>query len=197
MRAVAIWAGLALVMAVPLVAAGFSPQLAWRQPIYIIAGFAGIAGLALMVVQPLLAAGVLPGVERFRGRRLHRYLGIGFIAAVVVHVAGLWVFSPPDVIDALLFRSPTPFSVWGVLAMWALFGAAALAVFRTRLRLRVWRVSHSGLVSVAVAGTIAHALLIQGTMEPVTKALLCGFVAVVLAGVLIRQRAWSKGARPS
>ena len=30
--------------------------------------------------------------------------------AVVIHVAGLWITSPPDMIDALLFTSPTPFS---------------------------------------------------------------------------------------
>lgn len=197
MRAALIWTGVLIAIGVPLVAAGFSPLLQWRQPIYIIAGFAGIAGLGLMLVQPLLAAGVLPGLERFRGRRAHRVLGAGLIAAVLLHVAGLWIFSPPDVVDALLLRSPTPFSVWGVLAMWALFAAALLAVFRTRLRLRVWRLSHSALVTLAVAGTVLHTLLIQGTMEPLTKALLCAVVLMVLAAVLIRQRPWVNRVRPS
>ena len=46
---------------------------------------------------------------------------------VIVHVAGLWLTSPPDVIDVLLFRSPTPFSAWGAIAMWAVFAAALWA----------------------------------------------------------------------
>ena len=191
-----IWAAVGLAVAAPLVAAGFSPLLQYRQPIYVVAGFAGIAGLCLMLVQPLLAAGLLPGIDRFRGRRVHRFVGVALVASVVLHIVGLWILSPPDVVDVLLLRSPTPFSVWGVLAMWAVFGAALLAVFRRRLRLRVWRAGHSALVSVAVSGTILHALLIDGTMEPVTKVALCGIVAVALAVVLIRLKPWRKGARP-
>jgi hypothetical protein len=88
---------------VPLAAAATSPLLAWRQPVYIAAGLAGVIAMALMLLQPLLAGGHLPGLPALRadadctaGRRL-------LIAAVVVHVAGLWITSPPDVIDALLF----------------------------------------------------------------------------------------------
>lgn len=195
MRVVLIWAALIAAVAVPLVAAGFSPLLQYRQPVYIIAGFAGILGLAIMLVQPLLAAGLLPGLERFRGRRVHRAIGAILVATIVVHVGGLWIFSPPDVVDALLLRSPTPFSVWGVLAMWAVFVAAALVMARRRLRLRVWRVSHSAVVSVAVASTVAHTVLIQGTMEAVTKLVLCGLVVAALVFVLSRLRPWEKGVR--
>lgn len=193
MRAALIWAAVLAAIAVPLVAAGFSPLLQYRQPVYIVAGFAGIVGLGVMLLQPLLVTGILPGLEGFRGRRVHRIVGVALLGTVIVHVGGLWIFSPPDVVDALLLRSPTPFSVWGVLAMWAVFAAAVLALIRRRLRLRVWRISHSGLVSVAVAGTIVHTLLIQGTMEPITKVLLCTAVGVVLAVVLMRLRAWEKG----
>ena len=49
------------------------------------------------------------------------------VIAVVLHVAGLWVTSPPDVIDALLFVAPTPFSNWGIIAMWALFATGLRA----------------------------------------------------------------------
>lgn len=195
MRVALIWVAVVTAIAVPMLAAGFSPLLQYRQPIYIIAGFAGILGLGLMLLQPLLAAGVLPGLERFRGRRVHRVMGAALVAAIVVHVGGLWIFSPPDVFDALLFRSPTPFSIWGVLAMWTIFAAATLAVVRRRLRLRVWRIGHSALVSVAVAGTIAHTVLIQGSMEPVTKVLLCAVVGLALVVTLVRLRAWEKGAR--
>jgi len=36
-------------------------------------------------------------------------------------------------IDALLFTSPTPFSPFGVIAMWAIFAVALLAALRRRL----------------------------------------------------------------
>ncbi|WP_138469569.1 ferric reductase-like transmembrane domain-containing protein [Poseidonocella sp. HB161398] len=172
-------------MAVPLAIAATSPLLAWRQPVYILAGFAGILAMALLLLQPLLAAGVLPGLEGRRARRLHRAVGAALAAAVAAHVAGLWITSPPDVVDALLFASPTPFSVWGVIAMWAVFAAAALAALRQRLRLRArtWRLAHTGLAAVTVAGSVAHALLIEGTMGTVSKAVLCLLVLAATARV--------------
>ncbi len=89
--------------------------------------------MALLLVQPLLAGGLLPGLRAQLGRRVHGWIGGLLVASVVVHVGGLWITSPPDVIDALLFASPTPFSVWGVIAMWAIFAAALLATLRRRL----------------------------------------------------------------
>ena len=76
--------------------------------------------------------------------------------AVVIHVGGLWFTSPPDMIDALLFRSPTPFSPFGVIAMWAIFAVALLAAFRRRLRPRTWRIAHMLLAIVIVAGSVVH-----------------------------------------
>ena len=131
-RRALVWAALTAAIVVPIAAAAMSPLLAWRQPVYIAAGFAGVIAMALLLVQPLLAAGYLPGLPSKRGRRVHRWTGGVLIAAVVAHVVGLWVTSPPDVVDALLFASPTPFSAWGVIAMWAVFGAALLAAFRAR-----------------------------------------------------------------
>ncbi len=105
------------------------------------------------------------------------------VVAVVIHVVGLWITSPPDVIDALLFRSPTPFSLWGVSAMWALFAAALLAALRSRIPPNNWRLSHMGLVSIVVVGGAIHALLIEGTMEPVSKVVLCAIaVCATIAG---------------
>src|SRR3954469_3647282 len=141
-RVAVIWAALATAVCVPVAAAAASPLLAWRGPLYILAGFAGILALALMLVQPLLAGGTLPGLPAFRGRRAHRWIGAALVVAVVVHVAGLWITSPPDMIDALLFASPTPFSPFGVIAMWAIFAVALLAALRRRLRLRTWRIAH-------------------------------------------------------
>ncbi|MEM8632224.1 MAG: ferric reductase-like transmembrane domain-containing protein [Pseudomonadota bacterium] len=192
LRAAAIWALVVCAIAVPLIFAAFSPQLAWRQPVYIAAGFAGIVGLALMLLQPLLAGGILPGLPTGRGRRVHRWVGGALVVAVVLHVGFLWITSPPDVVDVVLFRSPTPFSVWGAVAMWAIFAAAALAALRKRLHLapRIFRRAHSALVSVAVVGTVVHALLIQGTMETVSKVLLCVFVVAATGKVIFDLRAW-------
>lgn len=180
-HALLIWAGLALAVVVPLTFAATSEYLAWRDPVYIAAGFSGVIALCVALVQPLLAAGWLPGLRRLRGRRVHRFIGVVLVAAVVVHVAGLWITSPPDIEDALLLRSPTPFSVWGVVGMWALFAAALLAVLRRRLSPRVWRIGHTSLVSIVVLGGAIHAMLIEGTMEPISKAILCGLAIVATA----------------
>lgn len=74
-------------------------------------------GLALLLMQPLLAAGLLPGLPLPHSRAVHRLIGGALVVAVIAHVATLWLTSPPDVVDALLQRSPTPFSVWGIVAM--------------------------------------------------------------------------------
>jgi predicted ferric reductase len=173
-RALLIWTGLALALGLPLTLAATSEYLAWRDPLYIASGFAGIAALCLASMQPLLARGWLPGLFPPRGRHVHRITGVFLVAAIVVHVAGLWITSPPDIIDALLLRSPTPFSLWGVAAMWSLFAAALLAAFRRRLSARAWRIGHTILVCIAVLGGAIHAMLIEGTMETTSKALLCG-----------------------
>lgn len=197
MRAALIWGALGLALGAPIAAAAFSPLLAWREPIYVTAGFAGILALAIMVIQPLLVAGLLPGFPALRGRRLHKWLGIALLSAVLLHVGGLWITSPPDVIDALLLVSPTPFSLWGVIAMWALFAAACFALLRRRLRLRwaVWRTGHVTLVAVALGGTVLHALLIQGTMETITKVALCVVAMAVLIKAMFQLRARRRGSR--
>lgn len=192
-RAILIWGFLAAVLLIPVAAAATSPLLQWRQPVYIAAGFAGIIAMALLLVQPLLAGGYLPGLARQRGRRLHRLVGGVLVLAVIVHVAGLWITSPPDVIDALLFRSPTPFSVWGVIAMWAVFAAALLAAIRHRLQLRprTWRLAHTSLALVIVAGSVTHAFLIEGTMETVTKVALCGLVLAAFLKAFADLKVWT------
>lgn len=191
-RAVAIWAALAAAILAPLAIAASSPLLAWREPIYIAAGFAGVVAMALVLIQPLLAAGLLPGLPMLRGRRWHRWVGASLVAAIVVHVAGLWLTSPPDVIDALTFTSPTPFSAWGVVAMWALFAAALLAALRRPLKLRpkFWRLGHSALVLIVVIGSVVHAMLIEGTMGTVSKAALCALALAATVKALRDLKAW-------
>ena len=117
--------------------------------------------------------------------------------AVVVHVGGLWITSPPDMIDALLFTSPTPFSPFGVIAMWAIFAVALLAAIRRRLGLRTWRIAHMSLAVVIVVGSVVHGMLIEGTMEMMSKAALCALVLVaaikVIADVWMRRKRTASG----
>ena len=193
-RATLIWVVLAAAVCVPIAAAALSPLLAWRDPVYIAACFAGIVALGFMLVQPVLIGGYLPGLSALRGRRAHRWIGGALVLAVVVHVGGLWITSPPDVIDALLFTSPTPFSAWGVIAMWALFATALLAALRLRLRPRTWRIAHTFLAVVIVLGTVVHAILIEGTMETVSKAALSALVLAATIKVMADLRVWRKRA---
>jgi predicted ferric reductase len=182
-RAILIWAALAAVIGVPLALAATSELIQWRTSVYIIAAFAGVAGLGLMLVQPLLVGGYLPGLSAYRARRVHHWIGGAIVAAVVIHVAGLWFTSPPDMIDALTFTSPTLFSHFGVVAMWAIFAVTVLAAVRRRLGLRTFRIAHMSLAAVIVSGTVIHGLLIEGTMETMSKAALC--VLVVLAAIKV------------
>ncbi|WP_244447088.1 ferric reductase-like transmembrane domain-containing protein [Hoeflea sp. BAL378] len=185
-----VWGAIALSIAVPLGFAATSPLLAWRGPAYIVAGLAGVIAMALLLVQPLLATGHLPGLAGPRGRRAHRWIGGILVLMVVFHVAGLWITSPPDVVDALLFASPTPFSVWGVVAMWAVFATAVLAALRRRLRPLSWRRAHTALAIVIVAGSVVHALLIEGTMETISKAVLCALVVAATLKAVADLRTW-------
>jgi predicted ferric reductase len=193
-RVALIWVALAAAIGVPLAAAAMSPQLAWRDAVYILAGFAGIIALGFMLVQPLLIGGYLPGLPGRIGRRVHHWIGGALVVAVVIHVGGLWITSPPDMIDALLFSSPTPFSPFGVIAMWAIFAVALLATFRRRLRMRTWRIAHTLLAIVIVVGSAVHAILIEGTMETVSKAALCALVLAAAIKVIADQRVWRKRA---
>ncbi|TWI89612.1 ferric reductase like protein [Roseibium hamelinense] len=191
------WAAVVIASTVPVAVAAFSPLLQWRQPVYIAAGFAGIIGLVVLLYQPLLAGGYMRWLPASRARALHRWLGAGLVITVLIHVGGLWVTSPPDVVDALLFRSPTPFSVWGVTAMWAVFAAAGLAVFRKRLRLppRVWRRIHTSLAIITVGSTITHALLIEGAMGTMSKVSLCVAVAAATLKTIVDLKIWRSPAR--
>ncbi len=185
MRTVLVWLGVLTVMAAPVVAAAFSPLLAWRQPVYIVAGFAGVIALSTLVIQPLLAVKAIPGLSARQASRLHQWLGVALVLGVLLHVLGLWITSPPDVIDALLFVSPTPFSHWGVIAFWGVLLTACVMVARKRFRLKppVVKRVHRLLMLIIVPCSVAHTWLIDGTMETITKTMVC--IAVLLTS------AWS------
>jgi predicted ferric reductase len=189
-KASLIWAALAAAIGVPIALAATSDLLAYRGPVYIIAGFAGMIALGLVLVQPLLIAGYLPGLGAFHGRRVHRWTGGALVVLVVLHVGGLWITSPPDMIDALTYTSPTPFSPFGVTAMWAIFAVAILAALRRRLGLRTWRIAHMSLAVVIVVGSLVHGMLVEGTMETMSKAALCALVLAAAIKVMVELRVW-------
>ena len=171
--AVLAWAGLLAVVGVPVLIAAASPYLAYRNLPYIVGGFAGIVCLALFVVQPLLAAGYLPGIAPATERRWHRWVGVAIVGCVILHVGGLYFTSPEDTLDALTLVAPTPFSVYGVLAMWGVLATAVLVALRRRFRYPTWYRLHNGLALVVVVATVVHALQIEGAMEIVSKGVLC------------------------
>ena len=175
--------------------AAASEQLAWRGPLYIAAGFAGIIALGLVLVQPLLIGGYLPGLLGFRGRRTHYWIGGALVVAVVVHVAGLWITSPPDMIDALtLHIADAVLSLRRGRHVGDLC-CRVLAAFRRRLGLapRTWRLAHMAFAVIIVVGVWSTRLLIEGTMEAISKAALCVLVALAAIKVMIDRRVWRKG----
>ena len=191
-RNILLWFVPLTIIIVALLASAFSPQLAWRRPVYIASGFAGVIGMALLLIQPMIAGQFFPGISAGRGRQIHRVAGGLLVFAVIGHVIGLWITSPPDMIDALLLRSPTPFSIWGVVAMWAIFGAALLAIIKARLSLRhrTWRVVHFAFAAVAGVCSVVHAMQIEGSMETVSKTALCVLVLWAIAKIGYDLRIW-------
>lgn len=183
-----IWFLLCALLAGPVVIAGLNPLLAYRGPEYIVGGMAGIVALSLLTLQPLLAAGYLPGLAGPKGRRWHTRSGVLLIALVLVHVGGLYLTSAPDTLDALLLVSPTPFSVYGVAAMWAVLATGLLVSQRRRMTPAIWRIVHNALSAFIVVATVIHAVQIEGAMGQVSKALACAAALLATATALIHLR---------
>lgn len=177
-------------MVVPVLLAATSPYLAYRSPVYILAGFAGIIAMSFLVMQPLLSHPPSNLMPRPSARRWHRITGITITLLVLAHVGGLYLVSPPDTLDALLLRAPTLFSVFGVLALWACLLTAGLAATRRRLSLRpvIWKRLHQVIASVLAIATVIHAILIDGAMDPITKTLLGAAIIVTTAWVALRRK---------
>ena len=192
-RNILIWGALVVAILIPTAIAATSPQLQWRGPVYIAAGFAGILAMGALLAQPLLAGNYLPGLSPRRARRVHAWVGASLAALVILHVAALWWTSSPDVVDALTFNSPTPFSDWGVIAMWATFAAGLLAMFRRNMRLRpaTWKLLHLMLVTIIVIGSVVHAMLIEGTMGTSSKTAICVLVGLAVLRVVVDVKPWA------
>ena len=78
MRALFVWCAVLLAAGLPIAVAANSEFLAYRDAVYILAGFAGILGMVLLLMQPLLVGGYLPALEHARGRRVHLWGGFLF-----------------------------------------------------------------------------------------------------------------------
>ena len=187
-----IWIALIASAMVALFEASTSPLLEWRDPVYIAAGLSGVMALILLMVQPLLVGRDLAKPRPLERKRIHALFGGLLVLALLLHVAGLWITSPPDMIDALLLRSPTPFSLWGVIGFWVILGVALLGASRKALKLRfkTWRMLHGSLALIAIISSIAHALLIEGTMGDISKVILCLFVLGATLRTLLTLKIW-------
>jgi predicted ferric reductase len=78
--------------------------------------------------------------------------------------------------------------------MWAIFAVALLAALRRRLGLRpqTWRIAHMSLAVVSVVGSVVHGILVEGTMETMSKATLCALVLAAAIKVIAGLRVWRK-----
>jgi len=146
-------------------------------PITLHSALQGWAQWGLALIQPLLAgrspARPAVAVWPVRGIPMGR---VALVGMVIVHVAGVVADkSRPDVIDALLFDSPTPFRSGCRRHVGWSSPPALLAAFRRALRIRprAWRIGHTLMVVVVVIGSVLHALLVEGTMGPLSKAAFC------------------------
>ncbi len=186
-----VWLLLAAGLLVPVLLAAANPLQASREAIGIFGAMAGVVALALLLVQPMLAAGLLPGPSILVARRWHRWVGIMIVAAVVMHVVGLYFYSPDDTVDALLLVAPNSFSVYGVIGLWSAVLTALLVAIRSRsgMRYAAWRIVHNAVSVVVVVSSIVHALLIEGAMELVSKVILCVFVVAATIIALFRVHA--------
>jgi len=70
------------------------------------------------------------------------------------------------------------------------------ALRRKHIRVRTWRLGHTALVTVTVIGSVVHAVLIEGTMEVMSKVGLCALVLIATVKVLTDLRVWSVLTRP-
>lgn len=175
------------VILVPFTLAALSPLQSGREIEYVAGALAGVLALSLLFIQPLLAAGLLSDISLARARWWHRRVGVALVVAVAVHIAGLFLASPADMSDALLLVAPTPFSLYGVVALWALVLTvlSALVRYRRGTRVSLWNALHTTLTLVVVGASIVHAWMIEGTMNGLSKTVLCILVVLASLGTLV------------
>lgn len=170
----------------------FSPLSATREPMWVAGSLLGVLALALLPLQALLPQRVrrstaATGAGALGVPRLHRLVGLGVLAATVLHVAALYVVSPDDIGDALVLQAPT-YSRLGMISAVCLIGTVLFALLRRRTGLDAanWRLIHGGL-AVAIVGTAAaHVLMIRGALDGPVEIALCVAAAAAVAAALVR-----------
>ena len=157
-----------------------SPLLKSRDFVHIVGGLAGVLALVLLLIQPVLATAVLKGISPVQQRRWHLRTGILLVISLLVHIGALYLTSPDDMTDALLLRSATPFSVYGVIGLWGILLTATLVTVKSRLKIssKVWKGLHVSLAVIVAIASIVHALWIQGAMGVVSKWVLSAAIVV-------------------
>lgn len=157
---------------------------------YVIGGLAGVVAFCVLLLQPLLAAGYLVYSRITDSRRWHRRLGTCLVLLVALHVGGLYVTSPDDMRDALLLVAPTPFSLYGVIGLWALILTALLVTIRKRLSIAdsSWKIIHNVLAVLVVVSSVIHALMIDGAMSSLSKLMLSVFLIIATGIVTLQLR---------
>ena len=187
---VLIWCVFACAVMAPVLIAATSPLLSSREGVYIIGGMAGIVALALLLVQPLLASGYLPGISTTQKVRWHLCVGKLLVLTIALHIGGLYLTSPDDLTDALLLVAPTPFSVYGVIGMWAVIATAILVTAKSRIKLSytTWHIAHNALAVIVVVCSVVHALMIEGAMNTLSKWFLCMCIALATTIVILHLR---------
>lgn len=168
----------------PTLLAALNPLQSGRAPLWVLGTVAGVLSLSLIVVQVLLPTGWLNDWIGEQNLRWHRILGMTVTGLVIAHVLGLYLYSPDDIGDALVLAAPT-YSRLGVLSAGCLLLSVTMATARSKLPLAPadWQILHH-VLAVAIVGTgVAHAILLQGTLDGFAEGLLCGsaVVAVLMA----------------
>lgn len=181
---------LATLLAGPVVVAATSPLLSGREAVYIVGGMSGVVALALLLLQPILASGYLPSISTIKSKAWHRRIGLLLVLAIALHIVGLYLTSPDDLMDALLLISPTPFSLYGVVGMWAIIVTTLLVVLRSHLSWRhtLWKIVHNILACIVVVTSVTHALMIDGAMGYRSKLILCIAIIALTIVVIVHLR---------
>lgn len=170
--------------------AASSPLSATRDTLWAAGSLLGVAALALLPLQALLpqrAGRSRAGEPRSLGvSRWHRLVGLGVLAATLLHVAALYVVSPDDIGDALVLQAPT-YSRLGMISAVLLIGTVlfALARRRTGLDAANWRLIHGGLAVAIVTTAAAHALMIRGALDGPVEIALCAAAGLAVGGAVI------------
>ncbi|MFK7854822.1 MAG: hypothetical protein AB8B79_11940 [Granulosicoccus sp.] len=181
---------LTTLVAGPVVVAATSPLLSGREAVYIVGGMSGVVALALLLLQPILASGYLPSISSVNSKTWHRRIGFLLVLAITLHILGLYLTSPDDLMDALLLISPAPFSLYGVAGMWAIIVTTLLVVLRSLLSWRhtLWKLVHNVLGCIVVVTSVTHAMMIDGAMGYRSKLILCIAIIVLTIVVIVHFR---------